>query len=307
MNHISIVSPVYRAERIVPVLVERIEKAVSTITRDFEIILVEDGSPDNSWIAIEEAAKKNPRVKGIKLSRNFGQHNAITAGLMNASGQWIVVMDCDLQDKPEEIVKLYQKAQEGFDVVFGKRVQRKDGIFKRLGSKMFYSVYNYFTNSKFDNTVANFSISKKQVIDEFIKLNEQDRSFPLIIQWLGFKIGYAEIEHAERYEGRTSYSFRKLLHFASSSIISQSNRPLKISIALGLFFALCSFLYALFLIYKKLVLGIPVTGWASLMVSMFLIGGLILANLGILGLYLGRVFNEIKGRPLFIIEKKIGL
>lgn len=307
MPHISIVSPVYKAELIIPILVERIDKAISLINEDFEIILVDDGSPDNSWEAIEKSANLNPKVKGIRLSKNFGQHYAITAGLTYVTGEWVVVMDCDLQDPPEEIFKLYLKAQEGFEIVFGRRIKRKDHLFKRISSKLFYSFYNYFTDSKFDYTIANFSISKRLVIEEFIRLKELDRSFPLILQWLGFNIGHTDIEHAERYLGKTSYSMRKLIHFASSSIISQSNKPLKFSIALGLLFAFLSFLSTIFLIYKKIILGIPVTGWASQMVSIFFIGGLILANIGIMGIYIGRVFNETKDRPLYIIKSKIGL
>lgn len=307
MPHLSIVSPVYKAEKIIPVLVERIEKAVSAITEDYEIILVEDGGPDNSWFVIEQLAQTNHRLKGIRFSKNFGQHYAITAGLTFATGDWVVVMDCDLQDPPEEIVKLYQKAQEGYDVVFGRRMARKDNLFRRLVSKAFYSFYNFFTDSKFDNTVANFSISHKSVVQEFIKLKEHDRSFPLIIQWLGFKIGKAPVEHASRFEGKTSYSIRRLIHFASSSIISQSNKPLKLSIGMGLFFAAFSFVFAAVLVYKKVFLGIPVTGWASLMTSLFFLGGLILANIGITGLYISRIFNETKGRPLYIIKSKIGL
>ncbi len=304
---ISVISPVYGCKTCLFELYFRLKETLEKITPDFEIILVNDASPDGAWEIIVELANKDKRVKGIDLSRNFGQHYAITAGLHYAKGEWVVVMDCDLQDQPEEIKKLYTRAKEGYDVVFGRRLKRKDGFFKRIGSKSFYTVYNYFTDSKFDNSVANFSISKKNVIDEFIQFSEHDRSFPLIIQWLGFNVGYTNIEHGERYHGKTSYSFRKLTHFASSSIISQSNKPLKLSIVLGLSFALFSFLFALYIIYKKIVLGIPVSGWASLMITIFFIGGLILVNLGIVGIYIGRVFNEIKGRPLFVIKSKIGL
>lgn len=305
--HISIVSPVYGCKTCLYELYFRLKETLEKINPDFEIILVNDASPDGAWETIVELAQKDQRVKGINFSRNFGQHYAITAGLHYAKGEWVVVMDCDLQDQPEEIKKLYTRAKEGYDVVFGRRLKRKDGFFKRIGSKSFYTVYNYFTDSKFDNSVANFSISKKNVIDEFIQFSEHDRSFPLIIHWLGFNVGSTNIEHADRYHGKTSYSLRKLIHFASASIISQSNKPLKLSILLGLSFALFSFLFALFIIYKKIVLGIPVSGWASLMLSIFFIGGLILVNLGIVGIYIGRIFNEIKGRPLFVIKSKIGL
>ena len=154
--HLSIVSPVYRAEKIIPELVERIKIAASQITDNFEIILVEDCGPDNSWSAIEKECLIDKRVKGIKLSRNFGQHYAITAGLNYSKGEWVVVMDCDLQDLPEEISNLYNKTKEGFDIVLARRFERQDTFLKRLSSKIFYTTLSYLTGTKQDNTIANF-------------------------------------------------------------------------------------------------------------------------------------------------------
>ncbi len=304
---ISVVTPVYLAEACLEELCRRLGAALSAITPDFEIIMVEDASPDGSWEVVQRVVAMEPRCKGIRLARNFGQHYAITAGLEHASGEWVVVMDCDLQDQPEEIGKLLQTARDGdYDVVFGRRVHRRDSRLKRLTSKTFYAVYNFFTDSQFDNTVANFSISRRPVIQEFLRMREHNRSFPLFIRWLGFAVGYVEVAHAERFAGKTSYTLRKLLRLSAESILSQSNKPLHLSIVLGLVLALGAFLVALYFVAKYFVRGIPVTGWTSMMVSLWFLGGVLLANLGILGLYLGRVFNEVKNRPLYVIRQRIG-
>ena len=305
--YISVVTTVYQAAACLEELCRRLVATLRQITPDFEVIMVDDASPDGSWDTVARIVAAEPRCKGIRLTRNFGQHYAITAGLEHASGDWIVVMDCDLQDQPEEIDKLYRAAQEGhFDVVFGRRVRRRDSLLKRLSSKAFYTVYNYFTDSRFDNTVANFRISRLSVLADYLRLREHNRSFPLFIRWLGFSVGYVEVVHAHRFQGKTSYSLRKLLKLSAESIISQSNKPLYLSITLGLFLALGAFLVALYFVAKYFIHGIPVTGWTSMMVSLWFIGGVLLSNLGVLGLYLGRVFNEVKNRPLYVVRQRIG-
>jgi dolichol-phosphate mannosyltransferase len=204
---LSVVSPVYKAEKIIPLLVERIEKAVCKITSDFEIILVEDGGPDNSWNVIEGIAANNSKVKGIKLSRNFGQHPAIMAGLSEAKGEWVVVMDCDLQDQPEEIERLHGKALEGFDVVFAKRNNTQDGLFKKLTSKIFSTIFNYLAGTNFDNEIANFGIYNRKVITSVLSIGDYIKSFPLFVYFSGFRSTVISVEHASRESGTTSYSF----------------------------------------------------------------------------------------------------
>lgn len=166
---ISIVSPIYRAENIVEELVRQIIKSVEPLTSDFEIVLVNDASPDHSWMKIREICRRDSRVKGINLSRNFGQHYAITAGLSYASGEWIVVMDCDLQDRPDEIPNLYAKALEGWDIVYARRVERQDGFWKKMSSRAFHRVYSYLSGSKSDRTIANFGIYKKELFKNTIR------------------------------------------------------------------------------------------------------------------------------------------
>jgi glycosyltransferase involved in cell wall biosynthesis len=300
---ISIVSPVYQAEKIIPLLVERIENAVSKITANYEIILVEDGSPDHSWSVVEHLAKANTSVKGIKLSRNFGQHPAIMAGLSRAKGKWIVVMDCDLQDQPEEIEKLYNKALEGYAIVLAKRKNRKDGFFKRMTSLFFSKIYGYFTDTVYDNEVANFGIYNKKVINEVLKMDDYIKSFPLFVNWVGYDSTSVEVKHAERVEGITSYSFSKLLSLAFNTIISFSNKPLKLFVKFGMVMSAISFIVGLITIYKYLKGEILVLGYSSLMVSIWFLSGVIITITGIVGIYIGKIFDQSKGRNSFIIDK----
>lgn len=304
---ISIVSPVYRAEKIVDELVRRIVESVSTITDNFEIILVEDGSPDNSWEAIERNCALDKRVKGIKLSRNFGQHYAITAGLDAVNGEWTVVMDCDLQDRPEEIVTFYHKGLEGFDVVVGARVNRQDSFFKKLSSKIFYLIFRYLSGSSISSSVGSFGIYHRKVIDSLKRIREQNRSFGLHVSWSGFKRIEIEIKHSSREEGKSSYNLVKLFDLAFDAIISHSNKLLKITIQLGLIISILSFLFGLWIVFQYFFLGIPVVGWASIMLSIYLLSGLIIVSIGIVGIYIGKVFNEAKNRPLYLIGKTINL
>ena len=304
---LSVVTPVYMAEACLEELCRRLVDALEPITPDFEIIMVEDASPDRSWDIMVQIMAAEPRCKGVRLSRNFGQQYAITAGLEHARGEWMVVMDCDLQDQPEEIEKLYQTAVKGdFDVVFGRRVRRQDSWLKKMSSKCFYAVYNFLTDAHFDSSVAEFSISRRPVVDEFLRMKEHNRSFALFIRWLGFPIGYVEVAHARRFAGKSSYSLNKLFHHSAESIISQSNKPLYLSIALGLLLAMGAFLVALYFIVEYLRIGVVVQGWTTSIVSLWFLNGILLVILGVHGIYLGRVFNEVKNRPLYVVRRRVG-
>ena len=302
---LSIVSPVYHGEKMVEQLVERISKSVSTITPDYEIILVNDASPDNSWLKIKELCAKEPRVKGVNLSRNFGQHYAISAGLSVCSGEWIVVMDCDLQDRPEEIPHLYNKAQEGFDIVYARRVVRHDGFFKRISSKIFHSVFDWLSGIKTDSSISNFGIFNQKVINEYNKMGEVARSFDSLIKYLGFNIGTVDVKHDSRGEGKSSYTFKKLLSLSFDVMISNTNKPLKMAIGFGFFMAFISFCLAVYNIVAKYVGNIGVEGYTTTVFSIWFVGGILLMMLGILGLYVGKIFDQVKQRPIFVIRDKI--
>jgi len=306
MAHISVVIPVYKAEHCLDELYQRLKASLEQITIDFEIVLVEDCGGDRSWDIIKEIVVQDRRIKGVQFSRNFGQHYAITAGLDHCHGDWVVVMDCDLQDQPEEIPRLYAKAQEGYDMVLAARGRRKDSIPKRITSKIFYSVFNYFTDLKYDGNVGNYRIMSRKVVESFCSMRESLRFFGALVSWMGFSSVMLDVHHAPRFEGKSTYTFRKLLNLGLDTIIAYSDKPLKISIKIGFLMSFLSFLYGGYIVFKKIIWGIPVLGWASLMSSLFLIGGIIIFNLGIIGLYLGKTFNEVKRRPLYIVSHKVG-
>lgn len=304
--HISIVSPEYKGATMVAELVRRIRESVSPITEDFEIILVNDASPDNTWSEIEKQCAADKRVKGLDLSRNFGENYAITAGLHYASGDWIVVMDCDLQNRPEDIPLLYTKAQEGFDIVYARRVHKKFGFFKRLSSRIYHGVLGWLSGVKQDSSVAEFGIYSSQVIAEYNKLPEVARSFANLITTLGFKSAAVDVTHAERGDGETSYTFSKLCKVAFDVILSNSNKPLKIAVGLGAVIVAFSLILIVYTFIEHLVSPQP-AGFSSTFISIWLLGGLNIFILGVVGLYVDRIFNQVKGRPLFIVAKTLNI
>ena len=304
MADISVVIPVYMAENCLHELYRRLTDSLHKITADYEIILVEDGGIDRSWDIIVELSKKDHRVKGIQFSRNFGQHHGITAGLDHCDGNWVVVMDCDLQDRPEEILKLYAKAQEGYDVVLAKRKKRKDGKLKTFFSLLFYQIFNWLADIQYDGQAGNFRIISRRVAESCKLMREQLRFFGGTVNWLGFPTASVEVEHAERFAGKTSYTKKKLLKLGFETIMAFSDKPLRLSIKFGFGLAFLSFSYGFYIFFKALFFGSPVTGWSSLIVSIYFLGGLIIAILGIIGVYLGKVFDETKSRPLYIIMNK---
>jgi dolichol-phosphate mannosyltransferase len=302
---ISVVIPVYGCKACLEELHRRLVASLEAITPDFEIILVNDACPQNSWETIRDIALRDGRVKGLDLSRNFGQIRAITAGLNHAKGEWVVVMDCDLQDKPEEIARLYSKALEGYDVVFSRRTVRRDPFFKRVSSKIFHAVYGYFTGNAFDSTMSNLSICRRVVADNYKRMGDLNRAYILFIKWMGFKSAAIDIEHSERSSGRSSYTLKKQLRLAYEIITTQSNKPLTFSIKVGCAVIFASVLYPLVVFGRYLFNGIAVTGATALIFFIGFIGGIVIVQLGVIGLYLGYVFDQTKGRPLYIIRETV--
>jgi polyisoprenyl-phosphate glycosyltransferase len=300
---ISVVIPVYRAEKMLDELYRRLRDAIETVSPNFEIVLVEDCGPDRSWEVIERLAAADPRVVGLQFSRNFGQHYGITAGLDICKGDWVVVMDCDLQDAPEEIPRLYAKAQEGYDVVLALRGERRDPLVKRATSWLFYRIFSYLADIDFDGDSGNFRIMSRKVVKNFTKMREQLRFFGGHVQWMGFPTTGIRVQHAERLEGTSSYTFAKLFKLAADTIIAYSDKPLRMAARLGLTMAGVSFLFGSYILGRALLQGSAVPGWSSLIVSLYFIGGLIIGILGIIGIYLGKAFDETKKRPLYIVRR----
>ena len=302
---ISVVIPVYGCKAALPELHRRLCDSLKKITDSFEIVLVDDFCPQNSWDEIKKLCAKDQQVVGIHLSRNFGQIRAITAGLDHCSGKWIVVMDCDLQDRPESIIELWEKAQEGYDVVFAKREGRKDTAITKFLSKSFYKVYDYFTDGTFDSTICNFSISRRIVIDSYCRMREHNRAYTMFIRWLGFKQTAIELQADERFEGKSSYNLSRKLKMAFEIITAQSNKPLMFSIRLGFLTALLALLYIFYLVFRWFVYGDILTGWTTIVASIYLMGGILLCAIGVVGIYIGNIFDEAKNRPLYIIAEHL--
>jgi dolichol-phosphate mannosyltransferase len=284
-------------------LYRRLAAALGSITPSFEIVLVEDCGGDRSWEIIERLAAADPRVIGMQFSRNFGQHYGITAGMDACRGDWVVVMDCDLQDAPEEIPSLYAKAQEGYDVVLALRGPRQDPLLKRFTSWLFYRLFSYLADIKFDGDSGNFRIMSRKVVKNFTRMREQLRFFGGHVQWMGFPTASIQVQHAERYDGSSSYTFAKLWRLASDTIIAYSDKPLRMAASLGLSMAAVSFGFGSWILGRAVFHGTEIPGWASLMVSLYFIGGLIIGILGIIGIYVGKAFDEAKKRPLYIVRR----
>jgi len=303
-NKIAVVVPVYSAEKILDELCRRLTFNLSQITDSFEIILVDDSSSDSSWIKIKENSLKDNRIKGFLLSKNFGQHHAITAGIDKADAEWVVVMDCDLQDRPEEIVKLHNKAMQGFDIVLALRKNRKDHLLKKMSSKLFYLILSFFSGMKFNGEVGNFGIYNKKVVDNIKEMREPFRFFVSSVKWTGFDSATIDVKHDKRFEGKSTYNYKKLISLGFNIIISYSNKLLKMMILFGVLFSFLSFLIIIYNFYLKFTDQITELGYTSIITSIWFLAGIILSSMGILGIYLGKIYDGIKNRPLYIISKK---
>lgn len=304
--YISIVIPVYQAENVINELVGKLTSALENVTPDYEIVLVEDYSPDRSWDLITEQCHNNPRIKGIKLSRNFGQHSAIAAGLENASGDYAVVMDCDLQDNPKYIKDLVEKSSEGFDIVFTIKEKRKYNLIKDVTAGLFHRIFNYLVGNndiQSQGLIGAYSLITRKVIDAYCLINDVYKPYLYVLQWLGFSKGYIQVEHEYRPEGKSSYTFSKLFSTALDSIISQTDRLLKLSIFSGFFLSIVGFISGIWLIIKYFMSGFQ-AGWLSIFVTIIFSTGLILVSLGIIALYVGKMFEQTKNRPYYVIDQK---
>ena len=299
---ISVVIPVYGCRDAMYELYMRLKNTLKKISDDHEIIFVNDACPQGSWDVIRDICENDDKTIGINLSKNFGQHRAILAGLDASKGDAVVVMDCDLQDRPEHIEKMYNKLQEGYDVVWARRVNRKDTKRVLFFSKLFYRFCNLFMEKKIDPNLSNFSIAKRKVIKAQCMMRENCRDFSVFQQWLGFDTCFLDMESDERASGNSSYGLTRKIKLAFEIITTLSNRPLYVSIALGLVFVLASILIIIYSLINYFIFGDVIEGWTSLMISLYLIGGIMMLFLGLIGLYIGKIFDECKDRPLYIIK-----
>ena len=299
---ISVVIPVYGCRKALPELHRRLTESLSGISDQYEILYVNDACPQDSWSEIERICSEDKHAIGIEMARNFGQMKAILAGLDHSCGQYVVVMDCDLQDRPEEIPKLYAKTQEGFDIVFARRAHRRDGKMKVFVSKMFYKLYEYASDTDYDGSISNFSMANRRVIDYYCSMREQSRSYVIYLKWLGFRQAYVDVEHDERFEGKSSYNFRKRMNMAIDILTSQSDKILRLTVKIGCFISFLSLLAVIFLVIQYFTIKVA-PGWTSTIAVSCLICGVLLISNGIVGTYVGNIFMQTKERPLYVIRQ----
>jgi glycosyltransferase involved in cell wall biosynthesis len=298
---ISVVVPVYGCVNCLEQLCQQLEASLKTLTDRFEIILVDDRSPDNSWSQLAPLQTQHPEVKGIRLSRNYGQHIAITAGLSAARGDYAVVMDCDLQDPPSLIPELYAKLQEGYDLVLAKRVVRNHSPFRLFAAKAYFKLLSKLTEEPVDGSYGSFSILSRKVIDGFLLFGEKERHYLFILRWLGFRIGSVDYVHQERHIGRSSYTLGRLISHALNGILFQATVLLRWIVSLGFVFALTGMGMAGYYFWRSLFYT-ALPGWTSLVVLILVCTGAILVSLGIIGLYVGKIFDQAKQRPLYVVD-----
>jgi dolichol-phosphate mannosyltransferase len=302
---LSIISPVYQAESSIDELIKQINQSVRRITDNYEIILVDDRGPDQSWKKIQAHCATDNKIKGIRLSRNFGQHFAITAGIDFAKGDFLVILDCDLQDNPEYIVDMYNKSLEGNDIVYTIKKERKHSFFKNITASLFNRVFNYLMDNpawKASKNVGAYSLINRKVAEAFKQYNDYQRHYLMVLRWLGFTHCYLEIEHRERYAGKSSYNFSKLMKHAINGITSQSDKLLRIFVTIGLTISVLSFLLIAIIILMYFTHGF-LSGWASTIVTLLFSTGIILTGIGVLGIYLGKTFEQSKNRPKYIVDQ----
>lgn len=308
----SVVVPIYNEEENIPELYGRLTTAMERLcneagcrTDGFEIILVDDGSRDRSWELIRGLHERDARVRGISFSRNFGHHIAVTAGLDIAEGDVVVMMDGDLQDPPEEIAKLYRKFREGFDIVYGIRRERKDPLAKRASSSLFWWILRRFSGVEMPAEQTMLRVLSRSVVNALSGMREFARFVHGMMAWTGFRTATVEIEHGARKKGKSKYNIPRLFKLAFNAITSFSTVPLRLAIYLGLTSSLFSLFTGGYFIYKRLFYNIPVLGYASIIVSIFFVGGIQLLMLGIFGEYLGRTYQEVQRRPLYIVRERV--
>lgn len=304
----SIVSPVYLGARMVEELVTQIKGSLQqSDVQSYEIVLVEDGSPDDSWSEIERLCDRHKEVVGVKLTRNFGQHPAISAGLRCARGEYVAVLDCDLQDDPKYLCDILQLLRSGAPVVFARKGRREHSSVKNITAGLFNLCFNRLAEIKdvsSDSHVGSFSGLSRAVVDEFNKIKDVHRHYLMIVRWLGFPISYVDVTHRPRFEGKSSYTLSKLVRHALDGLTSQSAKLLKLFVIVGFLFCAAS-LAALALLIALYFLNGFKEGWASVMALMLLSTGIIVFSLGIVGVYVGQILEQARQRPLFIIEKVV--
>ena len=305
-KEISIVIPVYGCPGAIPELHRRLKETLDNMKVTYEIIMVDDCDGQGSWEKIEQVAIIDKNVIGIRFAHNSGQDRAIAAGVKASKGDYVITMDCDLQDAPESIPLLYEKVISGNnDIVFVRRKQRKESIMTRFFSKAFHKVFSYLAEIKFDYEIGSFLIANRKAVNYYMQDKGRCRDFAMFMLWTNLKQDSIRLDHDDRFEGESSYTFKKKTELAIRSISAFSTRLLYIPIYIGFFTVIISVIYIIGVIVAKMVWNDQPLGWSTIAASIFFFGGLILSTLGIIGIYIGNTFDIVKDRPLYIIEEII--
>lgn len=302
MTEISVVIPVYRAAPCIPALHARLTAVLGSMGVDYELVLVEDRGGDGTWELLEELAEHDRHVRAFQLSRNFGQEAATSAGLSLARGTWTVVMDCDLQDPPESIPAMYERAQEGFDLVRARR-DKRGSWYRRTGNRVYFWLLNRITGVDWGgDEYGAFSIFSEKVRRAYLSIQDSDRNFLMIMHWLGFDSADVDVPHEDRLAGESAYTLRSLIRYAFNGMFFETTAPLRWVIYLGFMVSTLGFLASAYLVVQR-VNSEVYPGWTSVVVLLLILSGFIITSTGIAGLYIGKVFEQAKGRPLYILDK----
>ncbi|AZJ23497.1 glycosyltransferase [Bacillus wiedmannii] len=305
---ISVVVPMYFEEEVAQECYNRLKSVMLQNDINYEFVFVNDGSTDRTMEILSEIAANDYRTKIVNFARNFGHQIAVTAGIAAAKGDAIVIIDADLQDPPEVIPELIAKWEEGYEVVYAKRKQRKgETWFKLLTAKYFYKFLNYMSDIDIPKDTGDFRIIDRKVADVFNQMTERNRFIRGMMSWVGFRQTYVEYERDERFAGETKYPLKKMIKFASDGIIAFSTKPLRIVMTLGLLSVLISIIVLLYTITVKIIGTGTQTGWASIMVAITFFSGIQLLGLGIVGQYIARIYDESKNRPIYIVKETINI
>ncbi|MFB5981076.1 glycosyltransferase family 2 protein [Streptococcus thermophilus] len=305
MMTISVVIPCFNEEDSIPFFYSEMERIQIEMKKKFEYIFINDGSTDNTLSVLRRLNASNPNVHYLSFSRNFGKEAALYAGLQRATGDYVTVMDADLQDPPELLIEMYAKIQEGYDVVGTRRADRKgEPPIRSLFAKAFYWLINKVSDTELVDGARDFRLMTRQVVDAILELKEVNRFSKGLFSWVGFDVAYVSYENRERVAGETSWSFWKLLNYSLDGFINFSEVPLKLATWAGTFSFLISLVGIFFVVIRKLTIGGSVAGWASLVSIILFIGGIQLLALGIIGNYISKIFLETKKRPVYIVKEK---
>jgi polyisoprenyl-phosphate glycosyltransferase len=305
MVDVSVVIPVYGCDSCLRALSDRLVAQLNALGVTWEIVFVNDSSPDDAWSVLTEISREVDGIKAFQLSRNFGEEAALLAGLANSRGKWTVVMDCDLQDLPEDIPRLYAKALEGYEIVFTKRKRRGHSPLRVAGSRLYYRLVRLLLKSDVDPSYGNFSMVSRRVVDLVLSLRDRDRNYRMILTWFGLKQTAVEVDNEPRFAGSSAYGPRLLAKHAVEGFFFQTETLLRWIVYAGIVMALSGMVLAAYFVTSYFIRGGDYPGWTSLAVLLLLTTGVGTISTGVAGLYVGKIFGQVKDRPLYVIEKSL--